>query len=448
MTGARYRWTLPEVNGAVGDTGTLLPLMIGAITVGGMSPTPVLLGFAIAYLVTGLVYRLPVPVQPMKAIAALVMVSEVSPGSVALSGLMIGAVLVILGATGAIDRLARLVPRSIIAGLRLGLGLSLAGVAIGLMTWEPLLAAAALALLIAARRMGAPSALVLLAAGAIFAAISDAPVAGIDRDWQPGWLIAPDLSIAPEALTELVLPQLALTLTNAVILTALVAGDLFERQAAHVTPRRLCLTSGLLNCALAPFGALPMCHGAGGLAAHHAFGARSGAAALILAGLLAIAAFAVETSTSLLGRFPDSILGVLLLVASVELAKDRRLTDSRPSCYPVIGITALVCVAFDPFSGMLAGTAAELLRKSVLRQTTAQRPVEMPRRRLWPKSMDAHRHFTGSGSRFSRSENGVLTRIRATACFPSAHVRTSGKCGHPGHCKPGSGRHSNWEEIT
>ncbi|SEL59448.1 Molybdate transporter of MFS superfamily protein [Roseivivax marinus] len=366
MTGERHRWTLAEFNGALGDTGTLLPLLIGAITVGGMSPIPVLLGFALAYLVTGLVYRLPVPVQPMKAIAALVMVTEVTPEAVAMAGLMIGAVLVLLGATGAIDRLARLVPRSIIAGLRLGLGLSLAWIALGLMMGDLAMAAAAVALLAVARCMGAPSAFILITAGAIIAAVSDAPVNNIQGAWQPDWVIAPNLSVASDALTDIVLPQLALTLTNAVIVTALVAGELFGTKAAQVTPRRLCLSSGLLNCALAPFGALPMCHGAGGLAAHNAFGARSGAAVLMMGGLLAIATLSADTSTTLLVSFPESVLGVLLLVAAIELAKDRRLTDSRPSCYPVIGITAVICVVLDPFSGLVAGTVAEFLRKWVL----------------------------------------------------------------------------------
>ncbi|SLN11416.1 hypothetical protein ROJ8625_00261 [Roseivivax jejudonensis] len=369
MTGARYRWSLAELNGALGDTGTLLPLVIGAITVGGLSPTPVLLGFAIAYLVTGFVYRLPLPVQPMKAIAALVMVSEVTPEAVAVAGLMIGAVLVILGATGAIDRLARLVPRSIIAGLRLGLGLGLAWVAATLMADAPVLAAAAVALLFFARRMGAPAALILLVAGAAIAALSDALGIGATAAWPPAFIVLPTLSLASDALTGLVLPQLALTLTNAVILTALVAGDLFGAQAAHVTPKRLCLTSGLLNCALAPLGALPMCHGAGGLAAHQAFGARSGAASLMIGGLLVLAALAVETSLGLLARFPDFVLGVLLIVAAIELAKDRRLTDSRPSCYPVIGVTALTCVALDPFAGLLAGTVSEVLRKWAVRRS-------------------------------------------------------------------------------
>ena len=211
MTGAPFRWTLDELNGALGDTGTLLPLMIGAITVGGLAPTPVLLGFAVAYLATGLIYRLPIPVQPMKAIAALLMVAEVTPEAVALSGVMIGAVLIGLGATGAIDRLARVVPRSIIAGLRVGLGLALGWVALGLMATGPFLAVAALAVLLVARRIGAPSALVLLVLGAAFVPLTSAPGPLPTHSWPPALFGPQSLTVAAGALTDLVLPQLALT---------------------------------------------------------------------------------------------------------------------------------------------------------------------------------------------------------------------------------------------
>src|SRR3546814_14007024 len=84
------------------------------------------------------------------------------------------------------------------------------------------------------------------------------------------------------AFSLLVLPQLSLTLSNAVVLTALIAGDYFGHRAAHVTPVRLSVTSGLANLLLTQFGALPMCPGAGGLAAHYRFGARRGTAPLRL----------------------------------------------------------------------------------------------------------------------------------------------------------------------
>src|SRR3546814_239754 len=139
------------------------------------------------------------------------------------------------------------------------------------------------------------------------------------------------------SLSLLVLPQLSLTFANAVLLTALVAGDYFGARAAHVTPRRLSITSGLANLLLTPLGALPMCHGAGGLAAHHRFGARSGTAPLVLgAALLAVALLPGDLGLVLLAAIPVAGLGALLLVAAGQLALTRRLFDRKPSCWPVI----------------------------------------------------------------------------------------------------------------
>ena len=128
-----FRFDLREANGALGDIGTLLPLMLGTIALVGLSSSQVLLVFGAFYIATGVIYRLPIPVQPMKAIAAMALVSEVTPASIALSGMLIGGVLLFLGASGLIDRIARLVPQSVLAGLQLGLGLSLGWIALGLM---------------------------------------------------------------------------------------------------------------------------------------------------------------------------------------------------------------------------------------------------------------------------------------------------------------------------
>ena len=121
--GERFVVNLRELSGALGDLGTLLPLMLGTIAVAGLAPTPVLLGFAVFYIATALHYRLPIPVQPMKAVAAVLLTVELTPAGIAASGALIGAALLVLGATGWIGRLARLVPQSVLAGLQLGLGL-------------------------------------------------------------------------------------------------------------------------------------------------------------------------------------------------------------------------------------------------------------------------------------------------------------------------------------
>lgn len=366
MQKSDFRFDIREASGAVGDLGTLLPLMLGAIVVAGLAPGPVLAGFGLAYCATALLYRLPVPVQPMKAIAAVLLVTEVPPATLAASGAMIGAVLLVLGLTGWSDRLGRLVPQAILAGLQLGLGLALALLAFGFMAGAPGLGAAAVALLgllLLFPRL--PAALILVALAALLGAAtgdpSAPPAVAAARPAMPHW---PDL----KAAAALALPQLSLTLTNAVVLTALVAGDLYGARARHVTPRRLSISTGLINLTLAPLGALPMCHGAGGLAAHHRFGARSGGAPLILGtALLGLALLPGETALALLRSISPAVLGALLLFAAAQLAWSRRLVDCKPSCRPVIAVTAVAALLWGPFWALIAGTLAELLRLLILR---------------------------------------------------------------------------------
>ena len=370
--GNGFRFDLRELSGALGDLGTLLPLMLGTIAVAGLAPMPVVAGFALAYIGTAFVYRLPVPVQPMKAVAAVMLTTQMTPSAVAASGVMIGAALLVLGLTGWVDRLGRLVPRSVLAGLQLGLGAALALVSLGLMASAPLVAGATLLLLAATIRLPRlPAALI-----AVVFAIVLGRAFGIDslRVPETGWTVPasaglPSWSEIERGFALLALPQLALTFTNAVVLTALIAGDYFGERAQHVTSRRLAITSGLGNLLLAPFGALPMCHGAGGLAAHYRFGARSGAAPLMLGlALLALAVIPGGAGLAVLAAIPAAGLGALLLFASLKLAASRRLWDSRPSCYPVIAVTAAATLAADPFWGLMAGTAAEAIRMALLRR--------------------------------------------------------------------------------
>jgi MFS superfamily sulfate permease-like transporter len=333
--------------------------------VAGLAPTPVLAGFGLAYCATALIYRLPVPVQPMKAIVAVLLVSEVSPATLAASGVMVGAVLLVLGATGWIDALGRLVPQSVLAGLQLGLGLALSLVALRLISEAPVLGVAAGVALVGLLMFPRlPSALIVVAAALLLGLlIGGAGPAPVPEEAAAGW---PDLG---RGLAELALPQLSLTLTNAVILTALVAGDLYGEAARRVTPRRLAVSTGLINLGLAPLGALPMCHGAGGLAAHHRFGARTGGAPLMLGlALLVLALLPGGAALRVLGAIPVPVLGAMLLVAAAQLAWSRRLVDCVPSCRPVIAVTAVAVLVAGPFAALVAGTAAEALRSAIVRR--------------------------------------------------------------------------------
>src|SRR5690554_3050663 len=272
MLTTRKDW-VREVSGALGDIGTLLPLSLGAIAVAGLAPVPVLLGFAVFYIATGLYYRLPIPVQPMKAVAALLLTTQVSHESLVASGILIGAIMLLLGVSGWINRVARLVPGSILSGLQLGLGLLLAGMSLGLMatSWLAGLATLLVLVFILWRLPAWPATLIGLAVSLAVGAVTGSPGLSLAMPDSVAfhWPELPGLSDWQQGFSVLALPQLALTLTNAILLTALLAGDYFGEQAHRASPARLSLTTGLANLCLVPFGALPMCHGAGGLAAHY-----------------------------------------------------------------------------------------------------------------------------------------------------------------------------------
>jgi MFS superfamily sulfate permease-like transporter len=371
--GEKFQISLRELSGALGDLGTSLPLTLGVIAVAGLAPTPIFLGFGIFYVATALYYRLPIPVQPMKAVAAVMLTTEVTASGLAASGVIIGLMLLLLGVTGWISRLARLVPQSVLAGLQLGLGIALAIVSLELMATEPLVGAITAGLLIVLLFFPRyPSALTALLVAVVLGWAMGATrleLAAVSATISiPPW---PSLQNFEQAVSVLVVPQLSLTLTNAVLLTALIASDYFGERAAHVTPARLSITSGLANLVLTPFGALPMCHGAGGLAAHYRFGARSGAAPLFLGLLLiALALWPGNAGLMTLAAIPAAGLGALLLIASGELALTKRLFDCKPSCWPVIATTAAVTVWADPFWGLLVGSGAELVRQVIVRALT------------------------------------------------------------------------------
>jgi MFS superfamily sulfate permease-like transporter len=369
--GEKFILSLRELSGALGDLGTLLPLMLGSIAVVGLAPTPVLAGFAVFYIATAAYYRLPIPVQPMKAVAAVLLTAGITPAGLAASGVMIGVALLVLGLTGWITRLARLVPQSVLAGLQAGLGLALALVSVDLMATAPVIAMMTLGLLLGfllAPRY--PSAVIGLLTAIVLAQVLDVPGMQFGTMASVAFSIPslPSLAEMQRAFSLFVLPQLSLTLTNAVVLTALIAGDYFGERAAHVTPARLSITSGLANLLLTPLGALPMCHGAGGLAAHYRFGARSGTAPLLLGvALLAFALLPGGLGLATLAGIPAAGLGALLLMASGELALSKRLFDGKPSCWPVIAVTAGVTIWADPFWGLLAGSCAEVVRLAAIR---------------------------------------------------------------------------------
>lgn len=358
-----------DVGGAFGDLGTLLPYALGATTIAGLSPIGVFGGFAIFLISTGLFYGIPIAVQPMKAVGAVILTGNLSPAEIMASGLAIGLVMLVLGASGLAGRLARAVPQSVTTGLQLGLGLTMIAIGLSLMTDMPWLAAASLGLLVALLRWPrVPAAALVVALGLGYGyATGQQPSLGASP---AAWVLPPLPSISDmtDALRLAVVPQLALTLTNAVILTAALSRDLFPETSSRANERNLSLSTGLANLLLAPLGAMPMCHGAGGLQAQWRFGARSGLAPLALG--LAILALLLALGSQIVAAIalmPMAALGALLAFAGADLATSKRLFDARPRCWPTIAVAAGLTLFVDAAWGLVGGFAVEKAMDAVLR---------------------------------------------------------------------------------
>jgi MFS superfamily sulfate permease-like transporter len=371
-----YHSIIQECSGACGDLGTFIPHVIGAITVAGLAPAGVLFGFGAFLIATGLFYGLPLPVQPMKAVSAVILTDGLKPGEVAAAGMFLGLILLVLGATGWIVRLARAVPQSVSAGLQLGLGLLMGFLGVKLMLETPWIGFPALMLLFLLSRIPrCPAAPIVLGAAAIMGYWSSRAVPH-DFGFEPSipHIVIPTWREIWRSLEIAVVPQLSLTLTNAVIVTASLSRELFPARRSIASERNLALSSGLANLLLSPFGAMPMCHGAGGLQAQYRFGARTGLAPIILGVVVLVLAVGFANhAAALFSIIPIGAVGALLILAGTDLAISRRLFDGKPSCLPVIGGTALITVTVNPALGLIAGWIAELIRAAIVRRFISER---------------------------------------------------------------------------
>lgn len=374
---ARRRSLMQEISGAFGDLGTFIPHAIGAMTVAGLAPAGILFGFGTFLISTGLFYGLPLPVQPMKAVSAVILTDRLPPGEVGAAGIMLGLVLLVLGLTGWIGRLARLIPQSVSAGLQLGLGVLLGVLGIKLMLGTLWVGVASLALLLVLTRIPrCPAVPIVLTAAAVVGWATGAATSPEGASTSGGLhLVIPTWREAWRSLEIAVLPQLSLTITNAVIVTASLSREFFPATGSKASERNLALSSGLANLLLCPLGAMPMCHGAGGLQAQYRFGARTGLAPIIFGSVLLVLALGfADRAAALFAIIPISAVGALLILAGTDLAASRRLFDGKPSCLPVIGITALVTVTINPALGLILGWIAEFIRTAVVRRLIPERP--------------------------------------------------------------------------
>jgi SulP family sulfate permease len=376
----RFAFNRLELAGALGDLGTLLPMLIGMILINGLDPMGLLLTIGLFYIGSGLYFGVTVPVQPMKVIGAYAIATGLSAQEIVASGFWMAGLLLLVGVTGLIDVIGRYTPKAVIRGVQLSTGVllmtqgtrfivgqskfqamagaaephlslqAIGGIPIGI--FLGILAGGIVMRFVSDRRF--PAGLIVILGGAVVGLILGTHD-GFDKlqvgfnlpHWLPfGW---PDQTDWTMALFVLVLPQLPMTLGNAVVANADLSQEYFGENSRRVTYRALTISMAFANLASAALGGMPICHGAGGLAAHYRFGARTagsnliiGAVFILLAVLLGIHALAV------IYLIPMAVLGVMLLFAGSQLALTVMDVNTRKDFFVVLtilGITLAVNLA-------------------------------------------------------------------------------------------------------
>jgi hypothetical protein len=329
----RFRLAIGDVTGAIGDSVTVLPLVVALGILTPASLPHLLFGFGIFQVVWGAVYGVPLSVEPMKALAGLAIAGGITYGELVAAGLLAGGILYVAGESGTLTALGNAVGAPVIRGVQFAVACLLGVAAVDLAVGTPGVAAAgvgiALAVAVVSRRAVA---LVLLAVGGIWAV----GTTGVSQPALPAIALFPTGGpTVTFGAAEGLLAQLAMTVGNAAIATSLLLSDLYETE---VSPDQLGKSMGLMNLAGVPLGAIPMCHGSGGLAGKHAFGARTGAANLVAGGFYAGVALLAGT----LFAFPMALLGVLLAVVAVSLARVAFASTERPVFVGAVGAVAVL----------------------------------------------------------------------------------------------------------
>lgn len=375
----RLRFDRHEIAGAFGDIGTDLPLLIGLVTIAHLDAAGTFAIYGLMQIVTGLFYGLPMPVQPLKAMAAIMLTRHLSAGTLTGGGLVVGAVMLVLSLSGLLTVVARLVPRAVVRGIQAGLALTLGKLALGTYCLADgrrglALAVAALVVYVIARRQRVvPAPLLVIALGVAYALVCTTPLAHAAAAFGLHLPTSrlPSLQELENGALVLAIPQLALSLGNSVIATSAATKDLFPERALSV--KQIGITYGLMNLVGPPLGGVPTCHGCGGFVGFYNFGARTGGAPVIYGSIfVALGLLFAPAVTEVVRLFPMPVLGVVLLLEALALL---RLTHdaTRDGRELVVFLAVVSAVLFVP-----GGYAVGLVGGALLSYLLGRLPRRSP----------------------------------------------------------------------
>ena len=353
-----YQFDRMEFAGSLGDLGTMLPLAIGMIVLNKLYATNVFILVGFFYIASGIYFRVTTPVQPMKVIGAYAIAVGLTPTQIVASSLWMGILVLFLGTTGLIQTIGKYTPKSTVRGVQLGVGVvlmvkglklmimpdpNLAVQSLGPVSMSIILGAVGLVLtLLLLDNKKLPAALVIIILGIGLGILIGKPLRAEAFNWSIhfpklipyGW---PSLNDFLWVLPVLVLPQIPMTIGNAIISNTDVMHQYFGDRARKATYRTVSNSQGLADIVSFFLGGIPMCHGAGGLAAHYRFGARTAGANLIIGGIfVSLALIFGENMVAILNLLPFSLLGVLLVFAGLQLALMIQDVEDRKDLFVVL----------------------------------------------------------------------------------------------------------------
>lgn len=390
----RFKMNRMELAGSLGDLGTLLPIAIGMVLLNGLSPLGIFFSVGLFYIFSGSYFGVTAPVQPMKVIGAYAIATSMSAQQVLASSLMMGILLLIIGLTGVMGLIKKITPISVIRGVQLSTGVMLitSGIRFILGTSrfqsiqnaaEPYLVVqhigpvpvgivigvfGALVTLLLLNNKKYPAGLVVVLAGIVAGCILGAR---IDLSWQNIGFYLPEIvpfSFPGKvdftfALFALVLPQLPMTLGNAVLAYTDLSKNYFGKKSAKITNRSACISMALANFLSFFLGGMPLCHGAGGLAAHYRFGARTAGSNLIIGFLfLGLALFLGNHIVEIFNLLPLAILGVLLIFAGSQLTLTIMDLQGRKDYFVAVLILSITLASNLAAGFMIGIVVAHLLK--------------------------------------------------------------------------------------
>ncbi len=329
MEKIKNRFGISEWSGAVGDLGTLLPLAFALVIFNGFGISRLFLLWGAAYIISGWYFKVPVSVQPLKAMSVIAIGLGLSTEMLAGTAFFYGLLLIILSATGAIRWLQKWFSPALVKGIQLGIGLILIHKAIQLVFDKGFLLTGndksliySFVLLIVLLpiigllqvRQKLPVTLILIVISIIAVSI----FYNVEIPTVKSALVnfsLPHWGIIPDALILLIIPQLPLTLGNAMFAASDASHSFWPDRASKVTPSRLGLSIGIGDSIIGLLGGFPMCHGAGGIAAHNQFGGKTGGTTIIIGSILVLFAL-VSPLSGFLFLIPVPLLAAMLLFDS------------------------------------------------------------------------------------------------------------------------------------